>query len=205
VRRVDLMAIAEPACLKDQRESGNNWYNLPGTCKSQVRERLGHIQEHFCIYCERPLVAEEMHVEHLRSQSAHDGNTLDWGNLSLSCNSLRSCGQHKDRQVLPILPQHFPTDYPYFTRPDGTLVARQAAVHWEELLQVVDLNGELTGDRNLKSQRSGYFDALLEALLLDPPLERQQAQAVCRDYWKQRGLPTTAFSVFEAVYPVQGH
>lgn len=197
MRRVNLTAAQEPICLTEQRASGNNWYNLPGVCKREVRHILNGMQDGLCIYCERPLT--QAHVEHLQSQSAHDTNTLDWGNLSLSCeHDFKSCGHQKGSTALPLLPHHFPQDYPYRVLLDGTIQPRSPDQQWNDIIEAVNLNGQYPPDLNLRSSREARFSALFEQLVEPPALAPDQARALTQDFWRQHGYPTTAISALEA-------
>lgn len=194
-----LAAAPEPECLREQRQSGNNWLNLPGQCKQAVRRRLLEIQQGMCIYCERRLQGEQFHTEHLRSQTAHDENTLDWGNLSLSCEGeFGSCGHRKGKRFLPVLPQDFSQAYPFRVMADGTIKPKEDDKQLVSLLQIVNLNGEATRDFNLRNLRGSLFEGLLESLTEPPELSQQQCVAIAHEFWQQRGCPSTAMSVLEA-------
>lgn len=84
----------------------DNWepeYNSMGSLiKNTLKEALMQEQGYICCYCERPLFADDSHIEHFRPQSDSQTDPLDFSNMLCSCqNQLRKreprhCGNLKE-------------------------------------------------------------------------------------------------------------
>lgn len=97
----------EPKEFSDwKRLENEDWqpcYNdLSGGIKKSVKDALMKEQGCLCCYCERRLIDNDSHIEHLRPQSDSTVDPLDFSNMLCSCqNQLkkgepRHCGNLKD-------------------------------------------------------------------------------------------------------------
>ncbi len=104
MHKLDRSNIPVPQCLLDPPQDFND---LRGAEKEEVRKALFAMQGERCAYCERRTGtgSKEGHVEHFRNQAKHKDLTLDWNNLFWSCNDENTCGKHKDKCDRPIGPQ----------------------------------------------------------------------------------------------------
>lgn len=80
-----------------------NWNRLPSELKDLLRERISQEQGYICCYCERSLVLNNYHLEHIKpkSQNKFPLNQLDYDNILCSCQleleegEPRHCGNSK--------------------------------------------------------------------------------------------------------------
>lgn len=105
----------EPKEFKDWKAQTNeNWQatydDLSGDEKKAVFKSLLLEQGHICCYCERKLLSDDFHIEHLNPQCLDVGDDLDYSNFLCSC--LRStekrdplhCGKLKGDRIILIHP-----------------------------------------------------------------------------------------------------
>ncbi len=196
MHRLQRDPLLEPTCLRENRASGNNWYNLPGDCKRAVRLALSELQSSLCVYCERFVNLDKQnsyHVEHLVPQSTDMKQTLEWDNLALSCQSTCSCGNYKDNKHLSALPQDFREAYPMLVLMDGSIVPwNENDAILSDVIEELNLNNEL-----LCNLRYNLYQAL-EALEPPDSLSDPQRELLLSTFWSIRGvnpeLPTTVRS-----------
>jgi len=99
--------VPEPEALAQWKAlSCDDWkptYDSMGSpLKNSVKEALMKEQGFLCCYCERRLIFEDSHIEHLRPQSDNTVDPLDYSNLLCSCQNRlnkgepRHCGNLKE-------------------------------------------------------------------------------------------------------------
>ncbi len=97
----------EPQEFQDWKALANEdwqptYQNLRGIEKRAVKNSLMVEQGYICCYCERRLLDNDSHIEHLKPQSDPDVDSLDYGNLVCSCQDQvkkgepRHCGNLKE-------------------------------------------------------------------------------------------------------------
>jgi uncharacterized protein (TIGR02646 family) len=97
----------EPKAFNDWKALANpDWQptydDLRGEPKEAVKDALMLEQGYICCYCERRLVENDSHIEHLRPQSDPTVDPLDYFNLLCSCQQQmkksepQHCGNLKD-------------------------------------------------------------------------------------------------------------
>ncbi|NLL84099.1 MAG: TIGR02646 family protein [Lentisphaerae bacterium] len=59
--------------------------NLDGKTKRHLKDSLMREQGYICCYCERRLIENDSHIEHLRPQSDYPDESLNYSNLLCSC------------------------------------------------------------------------------------------------------------------------
>ena len=103
---LDRNSVPIPACLAAP-PAGQNYGNLHGAEKEEIRVRLLDLQKHRCAYCERRTGDErdDGHIEHFRHQAGHPHLSLAWANMFWSCNDEKTCGKHKDKCDRPAGPR----------------------------------------------------------------------------------------------------
>ncbi len=78
--------------------------------KEAVKKSLMAEQGYICCYCERRLLDDDSHIEHLQPQSDATVDSLDYGNMLCSCQNQikqgdpRHCGNLKSSHSIPITP-----------------------------------------------------------------------------------------------------
>lgn len=112
MHKLDRSVIPAPACLGNYNYKTQNWEDLGGTCKGQLRAALVQMQgipgvttpdaDEYglrCAYCEGPIY-HAGHIEHFRRKNpAHYPElTFAWDNLFLACGSNIHCGHFKDKK-----------------------------------------------------------------------------------------------------------
>lgn len=97
----------EPQELLDWKDQASeNWQptyqDLRGLEKTAVKNSLMTEQGYICCYCERQLLDNDSHIEHLKPQSDPGVDPLDFSNMVCSCQDQvkkgepRHCGNFKD-------------------------------------------------------------------------------------------------------------
>jgi uncharacterized protein (TIGR02646 family) len=105
----------EPQLFSDWKALANeDWQptygNLKGSEKRDVYQSLLTEQGHICCYCERELIADDYHIEHLNPQYLRAGDDLDYANFICSCLNQTAkgvplhCGKLKDDKIIPVHP-----------------------------------------------------------------------------------------------------
>lgn len=110
-----IQKTSEPQEFSDWKALANeNWQpsydDLSGKTKKSVYASLLREQGHICCYCERELMDNDYHIEHLNPQFLKAGDDLDYSNFLCSC--LRDtekgkplhCGMQKEDKNLSINP-----------------------------------------------------------------------------------------------------
>ena len=106
---------AEPQKFSDWKCLANeewhpNYENLSGVEKKAVYQSLLAEQGHICCYCERQLIANDYHIEHLNPQTLHAGDDLNYENFICSCLKQTArgeplhCGKLKEDKIISIHP-----------------------------------------------------------------------------------------------------
>jgi uncharacterized protein (TIGR02646 family) len=75
--------------------------------KHACRQALHEDQGGLCVYCERPLAADEGQIEHIKpkaGRNAHPQLCFDYRNYAHGCTREATCGQRKGNGLLPIEP-----------------------------------------------------------------------------------------------------
>ena len=78
--------------------------------KQIVKKSLMAEQGYICCYCERRLLDDDSHIEHLQPQSDNSVDPLDYGNMLCSCQNQikqgdpRHCGNLKSNHPISITP-----------------------------------------------------------------------------------------------------
>lgn len=92
-----------PNCLKKLKASSPNKWIISDSDKSEIWQALNAMQIFFCAYCERALIEENCHIEHLTPQyilkKLKGRSIYEWSNLFGSCDHSDHCGRYKDEQV----------------------------------------------------------------------------------------------------------
>ncbi len=79
-----------------QKNRRRRWEQLRGRDRRQIWVKLHEMQDHFCAYCESPLIREDSHIEHFFPRAKYPEHTFEWENLFGSCNNTWTCGIYKD-------------------------------------------------------------------------------------------------------------
>lgn len=106
---------AEPQEFIDWKTLANkNWQptyaDLSGNVKEAVYQSLLNEQGYICCYCERELIENDYHIEHLNPQRLHAGDDLDYTNFICSCLNQTTrgdplhCGKLKDNKIISVHP-----------------------------------------------------------------------------------------------------
>ena len=83
----------------------------PLTDHKNAKPNLVATMGEFCAYCERPVEAMNLDVEHIKPQKAHPKLSLVWGNFLLACTSCNTYKRHyqaANRQIGIIQNQAWP-------------------------------------------------------------------------------------------------
>lgn len=79
--------------------------------KSVVKASLHRGQDGLCVYCEKPLEANQGQIEHIKPKAVHSQGqtayphlTFTYTNLAHGCTNHKTCGQTKKSGLLPIEP-----------------------------------------------------------------------------------------------------
>lgn len=90
-------------CLHKLKKTSPTKWDLEDSDKSEIWQALNIMQNFFCAYCERKLIGENCHIEHLTPQHILKGlrgrSIYEWDNLFGSCDHPDHCGRYKDDQV----------------------------------------------------------------------------------------------------------
>lgn len=79
-----------------QKNRKRRWEQMRGKDRRQIWGKLHEMQDHFCAYCEAPLIREDSHIEHFYPRAKYPEYTFEWRNLFGSCNNSWTCGIYKD-------------------------------------------------------------------------------------------------------------
>lgn len=96
MRKLDRTAVAVPPCLTQYRHGAQNWGDVVGEHKQQIRRHLEQMQGRRCAYCEASLDVFGQHIEHFRNKDEFPKLTFAWNNLYWSCDQNDSCGHYKE-------------------------------------------------------------------------------------------------------------
>lgn len=187
MHKLDRSAVAAPECLAEHDYKTQQWSDLRGSCRKQVRKALARLQGQpglaeqteygvRCAYCEGNIY-HDGHIEHFRRKNPkhYPELTFEWSNLFMACGSSEHCGHYKDRRQADaydpdqlIKPdEHDPEHYLYF-HSSGQVRAREGLSAKDkkiatETIRIFGLNnGSLTGAR--RKALAGYRQSLLEDL-----------------------------------------
>jgi uncharacterized protein (TIGR02646 family) len=176
MRRLDRSVASEPVCLPAYRHGRDNWSNVKGCDKEEIRGCLEQMQGRRCAYCEGDLDTLGQHIEHFWRKSVHPARTFDWENLYWSCNQTDSCGHFKDHgagayDVAHLVdPCRDDPDRFFIFRADGTIDIRSGLTEAErhrasETLRVFGLNDKWGRLRNMRKRAvSGYLQDVQDAI-----------------------------------------
>lgn len=92
--------------------------------KRIVKVQLNSEQGGLCVYCERPLDAQEGQIEHIKPKSganAHPHLTFMYTNYAHSCLNEKTCGSKKQAGILPIEPTQQGCNDQFFLNQDGSI------------------------------------------------------------------------------------
>ncbi len=92
----------EPKTFADWKASdkmyqrGNpKWKRVPTNIKEDIRNALKDEQGHICCYCEREIIVNDYHTEHIKPQTNYPQLQLDYDNLLCSCQLELEVGEPK--------------------------------------------------------------------------------------------------------------
>lgn len=88
----------EPKLFSDWKNEANeewtpSYDKLRGATKDAVYEALRNEQGFICCYCEKELLTNDYHIEHLNPQEAEIVDPLDFSNMMCSCQKNLSKGE----------------------------------------------------------------------------------------------------------------
>lgn len=206
---------AMPVCLTTYRHGPNNWSDVSDIEKGELWLALVAMQGFRCAYCECELFDRSRHIEHFRQRGRNPAGTFEWNNLFGSCNSLESCGKHKDTcglydPVVLIKPDdENPDDFFVFIK-DGTIFPRAglsaaAQLRAQETLRIFNLdskNGRLRQMR--RAAVLGHWHTvseIFEFANMDPENETGWRELLDEEVEKAACLPfsTAIRHAFEVV------
>lgn len=102
---------SEPQSFTQWKQGAVKEYTtLRNPVKANLKQTLIEEQGHICCYCERRLVNDDCHIEHLIPQNEPTVDNLDFSNMLCSCQKTlrrgepRHCGNSKDNNILQITP-----------------------------------------------------------------------------------------------------
>lgn len=141
-----------PSCLARFLHGRDTWCDVRDEDRAELWDALVAMQGNRCAYCECEIFLGGRHIEHFRQRGRHPAGTFDWRNLFGSCNSLDSCGKHKDTcgvydpACLIKADDEEPDDFFVFVK-DGTIAVREelhapAKVRAEETLRIFNLDAQ---------------------------------------------------------------
>jgi uncharacterized protein (TIGR02646 family) len=151
MQRLERAGIPTPACLANFQHPAQNWDDVAGQDKIEIRACLEQMQGRRCAYCEGPIDALGQHIEHFRRRAHYPQLTFAWENLYWSCYQDDSCGRYKDLRADPfdyadlIDPCLDNPDQFFLFRSDGTITVRPGLSaadrrKADETLRVFNLN-----------------------------------------------------------------
>ncbi len=129
---------AEPRELVEFKAAENSdwkpsYDNLTNEAKTALKASLMREQGWICCYCERRLVDNDSHIEHLRPQSKYPADQLNYDNLLCSCQEglkrrePRHCGTAKDEwfdEMLMVSPLNPICESKFRFTADGAIYPR---------------------------------------------------------------------------------
>ncbi len=172
-----------PRCLDQLKLNPIEWGDVTLFQKNEIWIKLNEMQNNFCAFCEKQLVGESRHIEHLIPRKILKLTSLklcfDWSNLYGSCeNKQKHCGRYKDDVIKDydvkdlIKPDvDDPSDYFIFTA-DGNVLPKEnlqqiAAKKASETIRIMNLNSpSLKGLRTVAIQEAiAEYSGILEMKL----------------------------------------
>jgi uncharacterized protein (TIGR02646 family) len=116
---------------KEQQETPNYRYgNLQNPEKKELHQSLLQEQGHICCYCQIRIELSNSHIEHLKPQSSHPNDDLEYGNLLASCQGENEgsrkpehCGHKRGNELLSITPLDIDCEDAFLYTDDGQILA----------------------------------------------------------------------------------
>jgi uncharacterized protein (TIGR02646 family) len=134
-----------------QIETPNCRYkHLPNPEKQELHQALLDDQGKICCYCQVEIALRSSHIEHLKPQSSHPDETLNYQNLLASCQGEGEtsrkpahCGHKRGNELLPITPLDPNCEDWFVYTEDGQILANPnsvASTEAEKTIELLDLN-----------------------------------------------------------------
>jgi len=189
----------EPRSLAQHRATPHASY-ANYAAKSELRDSLVAEQRGLCCYCLSRIRIDAMKIEHWHSQSEHQGEELDYGNLLGACfgnegqpKKHQHCDTRKGETPIsrnPANPMHRIADLIRFES-DGRISSDDETFD-DELNRVLNLN-----EAFLKANRKATLDAFKDALIRRGNLTRPTVEKLLR-HWNGE-LHTGALMPFSEI------
>lgn len=176
MRKLDRTSASIPVCLARYTHGRNNWSDVNGCDKEEIRVCLEQMQGRRCAYCEGDLDTFGQQIDHFKRKHFFKRHTFDWNNLYWSCDQKESCGHFKDNgagyyEVTHLIdPCCDDPDMFFIFRADGTIDIRPGLTEAQhhrasETLRVFALNDKWGRLRNMRKRAvSGYLQDVQDAI-----------------------------------------
>lgn len=135
--------------------------------KQAVKADLNADQGRLCAYCEKPLLATEGQIDHIKPKAGANARPdlcFVYGNFAHSCSNPKTCGQKKKNGLLPIEPGlgcnaewSLSTDGTIEPLPELTRQRRHAVTQTRDMLG-------LNKDSNLVDERKRWLNSAIAVL-----------------------------------------
>lgn len=195
-----------PGCLAGFLHGRDTWDDVREEYRTELWNALVAMQGNRCAYCECEIFQGERHIEHFRQRGRYPAGTFDWRNLFGSCNSLDSCGKHKDTcgnydpACLIKADDEEPDDFFVFVK-DGTIAAREglnasARMRAEETLRIFNIDAKHGRLREMRRAAVlGHWHTIEEVsefAAIDPDNEYGWREFLEAEVQNALGLPFSA-------------
>ena len=164
--------------------------------KDSLRKYLMAEQKGLCCYCCRSLTMDRTHIEHLKPRSFYPEKSMDYHNMTLSCNSRRTCDIQKQNwydETLFVSPVAADCEIHFGFYEDGRIYGNDEAA--EETILRLNLNDNAL----VQARKQQYENCLLMA-------EEMGEEFVLAEYLEENidgNLP--AFADMIAYFYAKGH
>ena len=86
-----------------KKDKPNNWGELDSKLKAKLNNHIVENEQtinniSYCVYCEKKIISEKSHIEHIKPRDNFNKSIFDYNNLVVSCMTKDSCGTQKENK-----------------------------------------------------------------------------------------------------------